>query len=339
MTDFSLGKMNLSILSEIDNNIKTSDIWKNIRISRFNLAQHIKTLIKYGYLQKKGRATYELTSNGYRALMQHPRGHTPQLNIQTKRLHALGLKYSLKDELHPSFKPKQVALKLEISAKEIEGWKNSTQTLMHIGVTARLTNKSLILYAPELYYERGQPSIVAEARAKAILDREALKLERNMAKFASFKLMRINGGAMNPDALISELVSEEIADEGHPLGEASSIPEEVSKIVLARHPFDKKERLIRDKSKIRTKGVSEIEAVRAESASDDSDIVDEQFNAILEKKLNLLDEQWELNKAKKSIKDLKKVIIRQDSEIDYIRSMLEASRSEPSPKAQGRRAG
>jgi len=287
MSVFRLEGKNLRILNLIDEKIRPHRIAELLGISRFNLASHIRQLKKHGYIQSYKWGIYLVTPEGIRAIYKGG-GGTPQVNKSSKRLHALGLKYTLKDELSPAFKPRELAYKLEVPATMIDEF---NQAIIYIGVTARLTSKSLILYAPELYYDRGQPSIVAEAQAKTILDKEALLLEQKLAKFTSFKLMRISLRA-SEQVLLSDIVSEEIADEGHPMAEASKSKQ--SKIVLARHPFDDKERLIMDGSKMRTKGLKELEAVRVESAGEDSDTIDSQFNGVLDGRIDL----WDIPKLK-----------------------------------------
>ncbi len=324
MRRFRVDGINLKILNLIDENVELQGICEALKITRFNLAGHIETLLKYKCIEKEARGRYMLTTSGLRLILKPLPFQTRQANKSTKRLHRLGLKYPLKDKLSPGMQPKELAYKIDISAKQID-LNNTDQAIIRINITARLTNKNLIVYAPQLYYQRGQPSIVIEAIAKEILDKEALMLEQKLDKFASFNLMRINTRASS-QALLSEILSEEIADEGHPLAEATRYEDMPSKIVLARHPFDKKERLIIDGSKMRAKNVKELELVRAESAGEDTDIIDAQFNAILDEKLNLLDEQFRRQKADKSIRDLKKLAV---ADHTIIKQLLFRSQIEP----------
>ena len=330
MRTFRIDGKNRKILLFLNDGTTLPKICNLLQISRFNLADHLKTLTEHGYLQKQQRGVYQLTAQAVRAIMQHPRLPTPQLNIKTKRLHALGLKYPLKVPLSPSFKVKELAYSLEVPATINSALNNTDQAILHIGITARLTSQSLILYAPELYYLRGQPSIVAEARAKELLDKEALQLEKQLneiasrtteRRFAQFKLQRIKLRA-DTIILVSEIVTEEIADEGHALAEASSIQDK-SKIVLARHPYDKKERLVIDASKKRAKGVKELECTRAESAGEDTDKIDPQFNAILDGKLDLLLEQSRVDGIEQHIAKLTGIAENQEYHNESIRKLIE----------------
>lgn len=248
------------------------------------ISQRLTTLITNGYVEKKHRGIYALTVKGVMAIAENPSlGNQPLTSdnvtqAKPKRTHNLGLIYHYKDELDPTLKVRLLAYNLEVDAKVFNLKPHIEQAVARIPLTVRITSKSMVLYAPELYARRGQPQIVIEAQAKAILDKEAIKLEAKAQGFTAFKLRRIG-----LEALDSEIVSEEIADEHHPLAEATT--EDKSKIVLARHPADLKERLIADRSK----GFKELETPRAESAGEDNDTLDEQFNKLLDGEIKLTD--------------------------------------------------
>lgn len=252
-------------------------IAKELGITRQGVFKHCKWLLKNLYLKKDKRGFLILTELGIVEL--HDR-FTP-VPKPTKRLHALGLKYPLRNPLRADQPVREIAYKLEVPYKLLS-LKNTDQAILEIGLTARLTTRSLILYAPELYYQRGQPSIVVEAKAKELLDREALKLEARLQDKASFALERLRAS----DILYSEILSEEVADEHHGLAERAVANNNNSKIVLAKHPFDGKQRLIGDKSK---RSFAELEAVHPGFAGEDSDMIDKQFNAVLDGEINLLD--------------------------------------------------
>ncbi|MEM3215924.1 MAG: hypothetical protein QXS17_03345 [Candidatus Micrarchaeaceae archaeon] len=191
------------------------------------------------------------------------------------RVHKFGIAYPLKDALSPST-PIQLLQLAGIPAEQVK-LRNSQQAYFAIGsITARLTNTTLLLYASDIYTDNRTPSIEAEAKIKAEFDAIALKLEQKLQRIASFKLRRID-----KDTLESHITTQHWAEEHHPLAEAG----EENHIILARSPVDGAVRLDTDKSK----GFRELETKHAKSADLDKDTLDEQFNGILDHKINLLD--------------------------------------------------
>jgi len=203
----------------------------------------------------------------------------PVRPLRHKRLHKLGLYYPFKEPLPAGEQERLFKEQAEIPAK-ITNLTNNQQATLKVGITIRITSKGMLLYAPELYYYEGQPSIVAESIAKDILDKYALEYEQRLNNMGlHFSLMRIK-----KDVLYSIISSQEIADEKNPITEI--MPEGQHKMVLARSPVDNKERLIIDSSK---KTFAELETVHSKSADVDMDTVDRQFNAVLDGEINLLE--------------------------------------------------
>ncbi|MEM3414791.1 MAG: helix-turn-helix domain-containing protein [Thermoproteota archaeon] len=191
------------------------------------------------------------------------------------RVHKFGIAYPLKDPLSPST-PIQLLQLAGIPAEPVK-LHNSQQAYFAIGsITARLTNRALLLYASDIYTDNRTPSIEAEAAIKAKFDAIALKLEQKLQRIAQFKLRRID-----KDTLESHITTQHWAEEHHPLAEAG----EENHIILARSPIDGAVRLDTDKSK----GFRELETKHAKSADLDKDTLDEQFNGILDHKISLLD--------------------------------------------------
>lgn len=204
--------------------------------------------------------------------------------IRDKRLHKLGLFYPFKYPLQQGEQERLFKEQVEIPAKLTE-LNNNQQLTLKVGITIRITSKGMLCYAPELYYKEGQPSIVAEDRAKDILDKYALQYEQKLNEMGlSFRLLRVKN-----DVLYSTISSQEIADEKHPA--TAVLPEDSDKIVLARSPIDNKERLIIDSSK---KTFAELETTHSKSADVDMDTIDSQFNGVLDGKINL----WDINSMK-----------------------------------------
>ena len=280
------------ILNLIAKGYLSKQIASELKVSPAAISQRLRTLEKKGliHIQKKGIILeISLTAKGLAELNsvgvsqdaqpnpQKPRRATreplPTLNsAPSKRLHALGLKYPLIEPLKPSEPILLLNEQRDIEYTPIT-LTNNTQAVIHADITIKLTTNSLILFAPALYYSRGQPSIVPEAQAKKMLDRIAIEYEQRL----NIRLKRFK-----KDVLYSERITEESADERHPL--AQQAPPK-HKTVLARAP-DGKERLEIDNSK---RNFPELETVYHRTAGEDADVIDKQFNAILDGKLNLLD--------------------------------------------------
>ncbi len=290
------------ILNLIAKGYLSKQIAEELKVSKAAVSKRLRHLEKKGYIhiQKKGiilelsltaKGLAELNSVGVsqEALPspQEPRLDTrnPSKKVnyapaaQSKRLHNLGLIYQLIEPLKPSEPVLLLSEQKDIEYTPIS-LNHNTQAVIHTTITAKLTTTSLILYAPELYYSRGQPSIVAEAQAKQFLDKYAEELEARL----NIRLKRIK-----KDMLYSERMTEESADEQHPLA-TEAAPEH--KMVLARAP-DGKERLVADRSK---RSFAELETVYHRTAGEDADIIDKQFNAILDKEINLLDMDFYIKK-------------------------------------------
>ena len=294
---------NSDILKLIAQGYLSSQIAHELHISKAAVFKRIKHLVKLEYIhtEKKGiireisltaKGLAELNSVGVtqdaQPSPQEPRGVTrvnpKKVNSSpSRRLHDLGLKYQLVEPLKPSEPILLLSERKDIDFTPIT-LNNNSQALIHAEITIKLTTTSLILFAPALYYSRGQPSIVAESQAKAILDPIAQEWEQRL----SLRLVRDKLGVLH-----SELITEESADENHPFAQEAA-PEH--KIVLARAK-DGKERLVADRS---PRKFPEFEAVYHRTAAEDADILDKQFNAILDGKINLLDMDYYLNRLAQS---------------------------------------
>ncbi|MEM0144071.1 MAG: hypothetical protein QXL94_09070, partial [Candidatus Parvarchaeum sp.] len=199
----------------------------------------------------------------------------PAKDALAVRAHKFGIAYPLADAISPD-KPTQLLTLAGISAAPIK-LKNSEQAYFSIGtITARLTNRALLLYTNDIYTDNRTPSIEAEAKIKAEFDAIALKLELKLQRITSFRLRRID-----KDTLESHITTQHWAEEHHPAAEASND----SPIMLAKSPIDGNARLGIDKSK----GFRELETYHSKSADIDKDTLDEQFNGVLDHKISLLD--------------------------------------------------
>ena len=253
--------------------------------TRQNTNWFLLKLTKRGFLVKSRESMnvyYRITPEGYGALLNEPRGgvgkpskpFTPKAKPQTVavRAHAYGLAYNLRT---PLFKPEKV-LSLAFNTSELK-LINNTQAFAKVGakITARLTTKKLELFTKDIYTTNRELSLETEAKLKEILDEKALEVEARLRDRAGFSLVRIKG------SLYSEVVQQHWAYEQHPISEAL----QDTNIVLARHPRDKKQRLIMDMSK----GVKEAEAVHRITGSVDKDVIDQQFNMVLDGEIDLRD--------------------------------------------------
>ena len=206
--------------------------------------------------------------------------------VFTARAHNFGIAYPLKDQLSPSEPPRLLALS-GIPAQSI-ALKNNKQAQIAIGnITARLTTRQLELFTSDLYTDNRTLSIEVESALKRKFDALALNLEAKLQKAASFRLLRLD-----KDTLDSHIISQHWAEEQHPLAEASP----TSPMILARSPIDGKARLGIDRSK----GFREAETYHPRTADTDKDKLDEQFNAILDGKINLMDMNYYLNRLAQS---------------------------------------
>lgn len=294
---------NSSILKLIAKGYLSFQIAQELHISKAAVFKRIKHLVKLGYIhtEKKGiikelsvtaKGLVELNSVGETLITQpNPQKSREATRVNpnkvnyspSRRLHDLGLKYQIIEPLKPSEPILILSEHKDIDFTPIT-LKHNAQAIIHAEITIKLTTTSLILYAPALYYSRGQPSIVAESQAKTILDKIAGEWEQRL----KIRLLREKIGVLH-----SELITEESADENHPLAQEAA-PEH--KIVLARTP-EGKERLVGDRSK---RNFPELEAVYHRTAAEDSDTIDKQFNAILDGDINLLDMDHYLNRLYQS---------------------------------------
>ena len=97
---------------------------------------------------------------------------------------------------------------------------------------------------------------------------------------------------IDKDTLNSPILSQHWAEEHHPMAEASKS----SPRIIAYSPIDGKPRLGIDQSE----GFREAETYHSRTADTDKDMLDKQFNAILDGKINLLDMDYYLNRLAQS---------------------------------------
>ena len=251
--------------------------------------KHLHSLEKHGYLrliQKSGYTEITLTAKA-NALLGKWAGNQQQDSPIQKRAHALAHYYPLKDPIS------QADLRLCLQQSEIAYSEDALHQLhFTYEVNAELFSTYLMLFAPALYQEEQENSKELEAKVKRILDDVARKLEAQLNRFHTFKLMRIDR-----DTLISYYTKEEIAHEAHALAEA--LPADISKITLAHSPIDGRERLNADSSLLKEQGFKELEPVHKVTAGEDSNKIydelhnveasDKDWNDLLDGKIKLRD--------------------------------------------------
>ena len=252
---------------------------------------HLKTLLKKGILtkHKEGILTYYRIApegiNTISRLVVHqpekvftPRQPEPAAQpapLLTARAHKFGIAYPLKDALSPSA-PTQLLTLAGIQASPV-ALRNSQQAYFSTGsITARLTNRALLLYTADLYTDNHTPTIEIESAVKAQFDAAALNLEARLQRIAPFKLRRID-----KDTLEAHITTQHWAEERHPAAEASK----ESPIIMARSQQDGKARLGIDMSK----GFRELETYHSRTADIDKDVIDREFNALLDGRITLFD--------------------------------------------------
>ena len=270
------------------------------------LNQFLNTLLKKGLVEKRKESIlvyYTITALGINTFAKNSSFGKPEPSklfipseepsernatqrseekVFTTRAHKFGLAYPLKDPLSPNEPPRLFSLS-GIPPQSI-ALNNNSQAQIAVGnITARLTTKQLELFTSDLYTDNRTLSIEVESALKRKFDALALNLEAKLQKVANFKLIRID-----KDTLSSPIISQHWAEEHHPLAEASS----ESPLILAYSPIDGKPSVGIDQSK----GFRELETYHSRTADTDKDMLDKQFNAILDGKINLLDMDYYLNR-------------------------------------------
>lgn len=314
------------ILNLISKGYLSYQIADELKISRVAVHKRLWVLEKDGYIQTKKKGIIlelSLTAKGLAGITTvgtigtgQPSPHksrgatrTPPQKVNspsipetpnTRRLHALGLKYELLNPLNPSEPILILHEQKDISPISI-GLNHNSQAMIKGDISARLTTHHLILYPPAIYYSRGEPTIKAELQAKILADDYALELEQRL----NIRLRRVK-----PNVLYSEIITEESADERHPFAEDVASEH---KVVLARTP-EGKERLVADRSK---RSFPELEAVSHRTTADDSDIIDKQFNAIMDEKINLLDMDYYIKELGQAQADASKIQLDLSKDLAY----------------------
>ena len=258
------------------------------------LHMHLKTLLKKGIIikQKESILTYyRIAPSGINTISRlvvhqpenvftppaQPPTHapTPEPITITARAHKFGIAYPLKDPLTTDT-PTQLLALAGIQATQV-ALNNNKQAYFSIGsITARLTSRALLLYTSDLYTDNHTPSIELESAIKAKFDATALNVEARLQRVAQFKIRRID-----KDTLESHITTQHWAEEQHPAAEAS----DKSPVIIARHPEDGKARLGVDMSK----GFRELETYHSRTADMDKDVIDKEFNALLDGRITLFD--------------------------------------------------
>ena len=305
------------------------------------LNQYLNALLKKGLVEKRRESMmvyYTITALGINTFAKNSSFGKPEPSklfiptqepsernatqrseekIFTTRAHKFGLAYPLKDPLSPNEPPRLFALS-GIPPQSI-ALNNNSQAQIAIGnITARLTTKQLELFTSDLYTDNRTLSIEVESALKRKFDALALNLEAKLQKVASFKLMRID-----KDTLDSHIISQHWAEEHHPLAEASK----TSPLIIAYSPIDGKPRAGFDESE----GFREAETYHSRTADTDKDMLDKQFNAILDGKINLLDMDYYLNRLAQSQADsaeetakLGAAALTTQSQLNYYSAQIEA---------------
>jgi hypothetical protein len=275
--------INLQILLAIANSPTQCSTPKRISdslgVKQTKVFKHSYSLRKGGYLtafDKTGYVELTLTPKAtnlintlrkegrLQELWQWSGKEGTQKQELNRRGHALAHYYPLKDPIP------QKDLRLCLQQSKI-AYKEDALNQLHFTyeVTAELFSTYLVLFAPALYQQESEDPKLLEANVKHILDKVALKLERQLQNYYSFKFKRTTEGA-----LISYYSKEELATERHPIAQA--MPDEVSKVVLARDEGGK-ERILADTS---MKTFSELETVSRITAGEDSKALYEQFKDV-----------------------------------------------------------
>ena len=298
------------------------------------LNQYLNTLLKKGLVEKHRESMmvyYTITALGINTFAKNSSFGKPgpsklftpspepsesnatqpsQEKVFTTRAHKFGLAYPLKDPLSPNEPPRLFALS-GIPPQSI-ALNNNSQAQIAIGnITARLTTKQLELFTSDLYTDNRTLSIEVESALKPKFDALALNLEAKLQKVASFKLVRID-----KDTLNSHIISQHWAEEHHPLAEASS----ESPLILAYSPIDGKPSVGIDQSK----GFRELETYHSRTADTDKDMLDKQFNAVLDGKINLLDMDYYLKHFAQATSNLADSQLTTQNQLNYYSAQIEA---------------
>lgn len=251
----------------------SAKIRRKYALSKQAFYSRLKSWLKNHIVEKSGDSIY---LPRVRAVNESP--YSVHLGLTNTRQENYCLKYKLKDPLSPN-DPPIVLRSARIACSANTGMNNNAQADFIIeGLTARLDTNCLLLWAPHIYSTSDHHSIIMESQAKAILDPIAEKLERKLAKNASFTLVRIANGM-----LYSERVDIELEEEEHELAKAKPKGYKFE----VHHPQDGRLRADIDFSR----GVKrpEVALKHRKTAPNDRDTMNEQFNALFDGQVSLLE--------------------------------------------------
>jgi hypothetical protein len=270
------------------------------------LHMHLTTLLKKRILikHKEGILTYyQIAPEGIntisRLVVHQPENvfmpppaapASPEPTSLTARAHKFGIAYPLKDKL-TMHTPSYLLTHAGIPAKPVP-LNNNNQAYFSTGkITARLTNSTLLIYTADLYTDNRTPSIEIESKIKQEFDALALSIEEKLNEITTFKLKRID-----KDILASYITTQHWAEEHHALAEAS----EENHLILAKNKQDGNDRLGIDRSK----GFRELETYHSKTADIDKDLLDREFNELLDGNISLFD----IPAHTQAIADIEKVV-------------------------------
>jgi DNA-binding transcriptional ArsR family regulator len=270
-----------------------------------NLNIHLKILLKKGIVTKHKESIlvyYRIAPEGVSIVsrlvaVQPKKLSMPSSSLEaqeeatlTARAHKFGVAYPLKDKL-TMHTPSYLLTHAGISAKPVP-LKNNNQAYFSTGkITARLTNSTLLIYTADLYTDNRTPSIEIESKIKQEFDALALSIEEKLNEITTFKLRRID-----KDILASYITTQHWAEEHHALAEASK----ENHLILAKNKQDGNDRLGIDRSK----GFRELETYHSKTADIDKDLLDREFNELLDGNISLFD----IPAHTQAIADIEKVV-------------------------------
>ena len=251
------------------------------------LSHRLNRMLKAGLISKMGEgreAVYHTTQKGLEFLKESEKPKRQNVNGRVSERPAQPIQNINKRDYAKLYYPLaqpigKPDLRMCLQLNRIASKEDALGQLhFKYNLTAELYNDYLMLYSPELRREPNTDAFEANARIKALLDEEALKIE---ALFRVNKIPFNLQGFKDKEGhqiLVSYFSKQEMAHEQHPFAEATK--EGPSKIVLNYSHIDGKEETIIDGSKVKAMGFKETEAVHKVTAPEVSDIIDKQLSHI-----------------------------------------------------------
>lgn len=158
----------LELLNGIHNNLKISEIAKYRKVSRQAIYKVLSSVIKKGWVSKKGYGVYELTDKGIQGL------HSLVGFRYKLRQHNLGIKISIL-ESPKNWAQKRNELRFLPYFNKTIKLKNNEQDMFNFGkLQIRTTTKTIIIKMPVIYSKGWEEAII---QAMGILETTIPKLE------------------------------------------------------------------------------------------------------------------------------------------------------------------